>query len=500
MVEFPEVKEWDVINELVSQQYFKYYLYDEKMLTDNTFLTTKGKNRTTYSDSEEYYQFLAKCFDKARKSNQNAKLVINEDKVDGNYSSSVIPYTIKAIKGIQKYTNNIDALGIQYHANNRYYFTPQSYYNQINYVLEQTGIKEAIITEYDNYTSDKLNKYTKEERKEKANYLRDTLIAQYSNKNVSGFNFWVYNSGTGSFVEEEWQVYEELMKEWLNDEQNGMTDNNGEYSTRAYKGEYTAKVKINELETEVPIKVNDNLEPIEIIINSNLQKISVKQKPIKTEYIQDEEYFNADGGVILAHYDDGTVEEINMNSSDVKISYLDNSILGKQTMTVTYEDKKVTFVVDVIERDLEDVKIKNKIVHKNDNISGIKVDQLPEKIEYIQNEEDIKLEGGKILVTYDDETTKEISMNNKNVSISGFDNSILGEKAIRASYEGKETTFVVDVIEDKSKSDTTMATTILPKAGVKIATLTVIFIVAVVGTIYGKKYIQYLKDTHKQLK
>lgn len=343
MTEFPEVNEWDVINELISQQYFKYYLYDQNMLSDNSFLKTTRKNMTTYIENEEYYQFLAKCFDKAREINKGTKLVINDDKIDGNFASTILLNTIKTIKGIKNYTNNIDALGIQYHVNNRYYFTPQSYYNQINYVLEQTGLEEAIITEYDNYTKDKLNKYTKEEREQKANYLRDTLIAQYSNPKVSGFNFWVYNSGTGSFVEEEWKVYEELMKEWLNDEQNGKTDNNGEYSTRLYKGEYTAKVKINELEKEVPIKVSDNTEPIEIIINSNLEKISIKQKPNKTEYIQNKEEFDADGGVILAHYDDGTVEEIDMSSGEVEISKLDNSILGKQTIIITYKDKKSNF-------------------------------------------------------------------------------------------------------------------------------------------------------------
>lgn len=495
MIEFPEVKEWDVINELISQQYFKYYLYDEKMLTDNNFLTTTRKNSTTYSDNEEYYQFLAKCFDIAKKINKSTKLVINDDKIDGDCSASITLETIKIINKMKQYTNNIDALGIQYHVNNRYYFTPQSYYNQINYVLEQTGLKEAIITEYDNYTKDKLNKYTKEEREQKANYLRDTLIAQYSNPKVSGFNFWVYNSGTGSFVEEEWQVYEELMKEWLNDEQSGKTDSNGNYSTRLYKGEYTAKVKINNLEKEVPIRVSDNAEPVEIIINSNLEKISVKQKPNKTEYIQEKESFDADGGVILAHYDDGTVEEIDMSSGEVEISKLDNSILGKQTITVTYKDKKVTFVVDVIEQSG-----KSPVVGANEKITDISIVKLPERVEYIQNKEKINLKDGKLLIKYKDGTTKEIAMDDKDVSISGFDNSILGEKAIRVTYKGKETTFVVSIVEDTSKSDDTIANKNLPNAGMQITILTVIIILVIIAIVSGKKYIQYLKDTYKQIK
>ena len=56
MTEFPEISEWDVINEIISQQYFKYYLYDEKMLSDNRFLETNRKYMNAYADNEEYYQ------------------------------------------------------------------------------------------------------------------------------------------------------------------------------------------------------------------------------------------------------------------------------------------------------------------------------------------------------------------------------------------------------------------------------------------------------------
>ncbi len=495
MTEFPEINEWDVINEVISQQYFKYYLYDEKMLSNNRFLETTRKYMNAYADNEEYYQFLAKCFDKAREINQEAKLVINDEKINGDLTPTILQNTIKSINGIKKYTNNIDALGVQYHVGNRNYITPQSYYNQINYVLEQTGLKEAVVTEYDNYTNDKLNKYTKEEREQKAEYLRDTLIAQYSNPNVSGFNFWVYNSGTGSFVEEEWQAYEELMKEWLNDEQNGKTDSNGNYSARLYKGEYTAKVKINNLEKEVPIIVSDNTEPVEIIINSNLEKISIKQKPNKIEYVQDKENFDAGGGVILAHYDDGTVEEIDMSSNEVEISKLNNSILGKQTIIVTYKDKKVTFVVDVVEQNG-----KRPVVDPNEEISEISIIKLPEKVEYIQNKERMNLMNGKLLIKYKDGTTKEISMNDKDVSVSGFDNSIIGERAIRITYKGKQTTFVVYIVEDTSSSDDTIANKNLPNAGIRMTIIIGIFIIGVMAVVSGKKYIQYLKDTHKQLK
>ena len=310
MTEFPEVQEWNVINEPLAQQYFKYYIYDKNVLNDMGFLNSAYKNISTYSDNENYYKFMANCFDIAKNINKYAKLVINDDKINGDISSSKVKDTIRIINNINKYTSNINALGIQYHVRNNYEHTPQSYYNQINYVLEQTGITDAVVTEYDNYISDKLNKYTDSEKNTKANYLRDTLIACYSNPNISGFNFWVYNSGRGSFVQEEWDVYEELMKEWLNDEQSGTTDENGLYSTRAYNGEYTAVIEVNGLKAEKTFTVSPDIGTVEIIINNTAEKLNIKQMPNKTQYIQGKEELDLTGGVLEVLYNDGTTKEI----------------------------------------------------------------------------------------------------------------------------------------------------------------------------------------------
>lgn len=91
-------------------------------------------------------------------------------------------------------------------------------------------------------------------------------------------------------------------------------------------------------------------------------------------------------------------------------------------------------------------------------------------------------------------------MSDKDISVSGFDNSIVGERAIRITYKGKQTTFVVHIVEDTSKSDDTVANTNLPNAGIKMTIIIGIFVLGIIATISGKKYIQYLKDTYKQLK
>lgn len=435
--QYSSVNEWDVINEPIAKQYFKYYLYDRNFLNDSTFLTEENKYLSNFSDNSEYYQFLAKCFDVARNSNQNAKLVMNDYSIHGNVAEPRVQDIIKITNNVKQYTTNIDALGIQYHILNNYQYTPQSYYNQINNVLKQTGIKDAVITEYDNYKNEKLGKYKANEKKIKADYLRDTLISIYSNPNISEFCFWVYNSTTGSFVQEEWDVYEKLMKEWLNDEQTGKTASNGTYSAKLYKGDYTAKVQVNNLMTQVPITVKDNMKPVDIIINSNLEKIEVKQKPGKTQYIQNYDTLNLTGGVIAAYYDDGTVEEIPMTSNDVQITSLDNSILGYQTITVTYHGKQITLVLKVVEK----------------SVASIEIKQLPTKTQYIQNKEELNLTGGILLVKYNNGTQEEIAMTQNDVTVSRFDNAKLGIQRIILSYLEQQIPLVLNVIDKSSESE-----------------------------------------------
>lgn len=269
---FSNVDEWDVVNEILSQQYFKYWLYDRNFLEENSFLNKKDRwYYSLYKDNEQYYKFVAKCFDKVREINPKLKLVLNDDAINGDDSNIKLIDDIRAICNVVKYTNNIDVLGVQYHVGNNYKNSPQNYYNVINSILETTNIKEAAVTEYDNYISSKLGKYTSDEKKTKADYLRDTLISVYSNNNINEFVFWVYTCN--HFEKEERVVYEELTNEWLHYKTTLSINDNGVYNTRLYKGDYTAKVKINNKEQIVNFKVSDNTESkIEIVIEKEKDK------------------------------------------------------------------------------------------------------------------------------------------------------------------------------------------------------------------------------------
>lgn len=373
------VSEWDVVNEILTSQFFKIYLYDRVYLTDSRFLEgTQLANSQTYTDNEDYYIFLAKCFDKAREISPKSKLVLNDNIIYGNIQGKIRENNIRAINNIKKYTNNIEALGIQYHAHNRYYYSPQGYYNNINSILNETGIKEAVITEYDNYTDEKKGNYTAEERQIKAEYLRDTLIAAYSNPNISEFCFWVYNSTR--FDDEEREAYEEFVTPLLNYEEHGISDENG-YTTRLYKGTYTAKVTLpNGKEKTVDLIVNDDSSNYgEIIFISDLTGINIEKLPDGITLCRGDE-LNLNGGVINAFYDDDTVEQIDMNDAKVRVSGYNKNVLGKQTITLTYEGKSVTFDVNVIEsmdNIIQDIKESNNKVNQinrsilnNENVSA----------------------------------------------------------------------------------------------------------------------------------
>ena len=342
---FPNIYEWDVINEVLDKQYFKYYLYDENFLIDNSFLNNNKKGFFPYTDNEDYYKFLAKCFDKVREINNNAKLILNENKLNGNVSS--INDIVRIYNNIKKYTKNIDAVGFQQHTGNKYYYSPQSFYNSINTTLDQTDIKEVIVAEYDNYTTSKLGNYSNEEKKIKADYLRDSIIMAYSNPNISEFTFWVYNSNR--FEDEERAAYEELVTPWLNYKEMGVGDSNG-YSTRLYNGEYTGEVTLpNGKKQTFNFKVGNNLSnSVEIVVWTKLTGIDIDTLPNNLNVYRSEN-LNLSGGYINAYFDDNTVEKIAMNDPKVLITGYDKNYVGKQTITATVEGYSISFDVNVLE-------------------------------------------------------------------------------------------------------------------------------------------------------
>lgn len=402
---YPNIIEWDVVNEAVNLQYFKYYLYDENLLVDNQFLNETTKYNVKYTENEEYYNFICNCFKKAKGYNKNAKMILNDEKIKG-YTNSRPAEEIKKI--LKKINSDIDAFGIQCHINNNYNISPQSFLNQINHVVKETNIEDIIISEYDNYKKVKLETYTTEEKKTKANYLRDMLIMAYSNPNISEFTMWLYYSD--HFCDEERQAYEETVYPWLNYTEEGTTGEDG-YTTRLYKGTYTATVTLPNGKTkDVEFTVSDDTsDTVEVIIDSEITNVKIKQQPSKLKYYRNDNIDLTDG-VLEISYDDGTTKELAMNDSNINIAGFDSSVLGKQTIKLNYKGHEITFEIEVEES--QDNLIKNSI--KNIESGNIK---LKNNYNYISNNIEI-------LNSYNSIISK---INELKQNITNIDNSKINE-------------------------------------------------------------------------
>lgn len=368
---YPNVQEWDVVNEITNLQFFKYYLYDRHLLDDDNFLTDDTKYNVRFNDNEEYYNFIVNCFNKTREINPNAKLILNDEKVKG-YNNSRQYEEIKEV--IKKLKNTIDAFGIQCHINNKYSMSPQSYFNQINEIVNETGMKDIIISEYDNYTNSKLNNYTKEEKITKARYLRDFAIMSYSNLNVSEFTMWVYNMN--HFCNEERQYYEELVEQWLNYSEEVNNIENSKYTTRVYDGEYdiTVKLENGKIKTVQQTINSNNSDNINIIIKSSINKIEIVKEPNKSTFYRNDN-LDLSGGILRVYYDDNTTKDIELNDENIQIDGFDSNNIGKKKLTIKYENKETYYEINVVESIENSIKIvtdnltkKNKKLKKDYNI------------------------------------------------------------------------------------------------------------------------------------
>lgn len=387
---YPNVQEWDVVNEITNLQFFKYYLYDRHLLDDDNFLTYDTKYNVRFNDNKEYYNFIVNCFNKTREINPNAKLILNDEKVKG-YNNSRQYEEIKEV--IKKLKNTIDAFGIQCHINNKYSMSPQSYFNQINEIVNETGMKDIIISEYDNYTNSKLNNYTKEEKITKARYLRDFAIMSYSNLNVSEFTMWVYNMN--HFCNEERQYYEELVEQWLNYSEEVNNIENSKYTTRVYDGEYdiTVKLENGKIKTVQQTINSNNSDNINIIIKSSINKIKIVKEPNKSTFYRNDN-LDLSGGILRVYYDDNTTKDIELNDENIQIDGFDSNNIGKKKLTIKYENKETYYEINVVESIENSIKIvtdnltkKNKKLKEDYNIiDDKKYQDILNSIENLNNE------------------------------------------------------------------------------------------------------------------
>ena len=168
-------------------------------------------------------------------------------------------------------------------------------------------------------------------------------------------------------------------------------------------------------------------------LGPKVTRIEVTELPKNTRYIEGQS-FNKDGMRINAIYVNGFTKEV----TEYEIKDGENLKANQQNVTIEYEERNNRV------RTTQDILVEAK------KVVAISVKELPNKIKYIQNKDELDLTGGSIDVEYNNNTKEEISMTDEQIVISGFDNNVLGIQKITVKYQDMVTQFDIEIEEDKT--------------------------------------------------
>lgn len=111
--------------------------------------------------------------------------------------------------------------------------------------------------------------------------------------------------------------------------------------------------------------------------DKEVEKITINILPSKKQYIESKDSLDVTDGSIKVIFDDKSEQIISMTND--MITGFDNTKIGKQTLTVNYEGKNVTFEIEVIEAPKEEKKEfvlgrdNNSFLHSNSFKSGVNI-------------------------------------------------------------------------------------------------------------------------------
>ncbi len=281
------------------------------------------------------------------------------------------------------------------------------------------------------------------------------------------------------------------------------------------------------------------------VVEKNITGISINKKPNKLTYIQNKENLNLSGGVITITYNDGTTENIEMNSEQVIIDGFNNKNIGINTITLTYESKSVNLEVEIIEEEkaqnsnLSNVESDIKQIkayyftnnsQKDYTLIEIEVNNIQrnlsnDKVEYYYYLSTVKDEKNitqwvKIKEEYESNDKLKFTINSKDISnyediskenvlylyikevaIKGGDQSVAVSNAISLKSDVEVETYINNIKKENINSgnnsnntdnssndkDTTMVDGKIPQTGVK-TVISFVFIVMIIGGICYFKY------------
>ncbi len=163
------------------------------------------------------------------------------------------------------------------------------------------------------------------------------------------------------------------------------------------------------------------LQGTSFVFEKELSAIKIKTLPTKLKYLEAKDPLNVSGGEIDLFYNNGDVDSVSLTNN--MITGFNNSKVGMQTLTVTYEGKTCNYDVEVIAKSLVSIAVTTK----------------PSKLSYLEGE-NFETAGLVVKAYYNNDTSSVVN----DYTISGYSSSV-GTKTITISYGGKTTTFTVTV-------------------------------------------------------
>jgi len=148
------------------------------------------------------------------------------------------------------------------------------------------------------------------------------------------------------------------------------------------------------------------------------------QRP-STSIFERYQSFNVLGGSMTAFYNDGSSQNVDVTSK--MVTGFNTNNLGSQTLTVTFQYKKLTYDVTVV----------------SSLVTSITMNQQPNKNIYYQGES-LDLTGASITATNIDNSSQIINL--KPSMVNGYDPNKPGKQSIMVTYEGYTTSFEVTVL------------------------------------------------------
>lgn len=157
-------------------------------------------------------------------------------------------------------------------------------------------------------------------------------------------------------------------------------------------------------------------------LSKTLVGLCMESPPQKISYIAGEPY-DLSGTILQAVYDDGHRETVSQYQIDKQIAKKDDT-----SLIFSYQGKTISCPVQVASK----------------TALAISILQLPQKLKYFVDEQNLSLDGGKIRIVFNDGTTEERLMEQS--MITGFNTEREGVISVILSYAGAQTMFSVEVL------------------------------------------------------